>query len=82
MFESMDKNFRQNLVNRVTKTNGPKMANRGRAILLRSESYQGLIKMGGGGVPIKKNLLDFILNRITNIPPEPLEEVGMNTIRP
>ena len=49
MFESMDKNFRQNLVNRVTKTNGPKMANRGRAILLRSESYQGLIKMGGGG---------------------------------
>ena len=49
MFESMDKNFRQNLVNRVTKTNGPKMANRGRAILLRSESYQGLIKMEGGG---------------------------------
>ena len=81
MSKSVNKNFRQNLVNRVTKTNGPKMANRGRAILLRDESYQGLIKIRGD-FPFKKNLLDFRLNRITNIPLEPLEEGNMNTIRP
>ena len=79
--KSMNKNFRQNLVNRVTKTNGPKMANRGWAILLRDESYQCLIKIRGD-FPFNKNLLDFMLNRITNIPLEPLEEASMNTIRP
>jgi len=57
------------------------MANRGRAILLRDKSYRGLIKIRGD-FPFKKNLLDFRLNRITNIPLEPLEEGNMNTIRP
>ena len=68
MFESMDKNFRQNLVNRVTKTNGPKMANRGRAILLRSESYQGLIKMGGGGFLSRKICLISYLTESPTFP--------------
>lgn len=67
MSESLNKNFRQNLVDRITKTNGPKMANRGRTILFRNESYQGLIEVMGN-FPFQKNLLDFMLNRITNIP--------------
>ena len=81
MSKYMNKNFRQNLIDRVTKTNRPKMANRGQAILLRNESHQGLIRIGGD-FPIKKNLLDFIPNKITNIPLEPFEEAGMNTTRP
>ena len=76
----MNKNFRQNPIARVTKTNRPKMANRGQAILLRNESHQGLIRIGGD-FPIKKNLPNFILNRLINIPLEPLEEVVMNTTR-
>ena len=56
----MNKNFRQNLVDRVTKTNRPKMANRGQAILLRNESHQGLIRMGGIFLSRKIFLISYL----------------------
>ena len=81
MSKPLNKNFRQNLIDRVAKTNGPKVANRSQAILFGNESNQGLIEVVGD-FTILKNLLDFMLHRSTDIPPKPLVKTGMNPIRP